>query len=114
MLSGSDPFRAQNFIRLGSWPSHQLLRNPKPSWVWTLELSTADSFQDWDYLQDLTFRELETLSGARDLRNWNFTGTSTSTLQNFTRNFTTWDYQMNFRWNFGLPDELSLELRIAR
>ncbi len=89
--SNSDIYRATNFYGTRSLIGSEL---------W--ELSTDDSSLDWDYLQDLTFGELGTLSGAQ-----NFTGFGTLSELQLHRLGTLLgtlllrDYQMNFHWNSG-------------
>ena len=82
--SDSDLCRAMNVIETRSLIGFEL---------W--ELSMDDSSPDWDYLPDLTFCELGTLSEARS---------SERDLELYgIRNFTTSEYQMNFHWNSGSP-----------
>ena len=80
-LSGPDLCRALNFCRTRILIGFRL---------W--ELSTDDSFPELDYLQNLTFHELGTSAGARDLPELELYG-------NFTElygNFIALDYLMNF------------------
>ena len=89
----------------------------EPVSIWdTLGKKTRMNFLWSGAQEDLSDFGLGTLSGSELYRPQNaFRSSELSGTWNFTTSGLpdelSQDYQMNFHWNFGLLDELSLELR---